>query len=85
MPPEHRTRNLYLPEVGTVEDISEHLHLTRETVRRRLRDGTLVGRKVGRRWYITRRALLGVLEGSGPQRPVPRPLLSILPGSGGEP
>jgi len=84
MPPEHRSRNLYLPEVGTVEDVSEHLRLTPETVRRRLRDGTLIGRKVGRRWYITRRALLGVLEGGSPGRPDPRRLLSLLPGNGGE-
>jgi len=75
-------RSLYLPEVGTVEDIAEHLRMSPETVRRKLRDGTLVGRKVGRRWYITRRALLGIVEGEWPRGdPVAaRKIWSVLAG-----
>lgn len=56
-------RGLYLPELGTADEISWHLQVSPATVRRMLRDGTLVGSKVGRRWYVSRRALLGLVEG----------------------
>ena len=62
-------RALYLPEVGTVEDVARHLRLSPATVRRLIREGKLIGRKLGGRWYVTRRALLGCLESGPPPSP----------------
>lgn len=41
-----------------VDGAAELLHLGRDTVERELRAGALPGRKVGREWRISRRALL---------------------------
>lgn len=54
-------RALSLPDVATVEDVALHLKLSSETVRAHLRARRLPGRRIGRRWYVTRQALLSFL------------------------
>ncbi len=77
-----KSRDLYLPEIGTVADVARHLQLSHETVRRLIRDGHLPAEKLAGRWYVSRRALLGVLDGGAPPyRGTPRAarLLTLLP------
>ena len=40
-------------EIYTVEQAAEKLMVSRGTIRERLRNGTLIGHKVGRFWRIT--------------------------------
>jgi excisionase family DNA binding protein len=64
LPPESAVaalRTLSLPDVATVEDLARHLKLSSATVRAHLRAGRLPGRRVGRRWYVPRQALLSLL------------------------
>ncbi|MBN1583462.1 MAG: helix-turn-helix domain-containing protein [Anaerolineae bacterium] len=42
------------PEMLTVAQVAEYLHLHALTVRRLLKDGTIPARKVGREWRINR-------------------------------
>jgi excisionase family DNA binding protein len=76
---------LYLPEVGVVEDVAAHMRLSPGTVRRMIREGKLTGRKLGGRWYVTRRALLACLENVDPA-PMAHPdrRWSLLSQDGGE-
>lgn len=53
---------LSLPDIVPVERLAEHLRLSRSTVREHLRRGALPGRKIGGRWFVTRRDLLAFLE-----------------------
>jgi len=48
-------------QVLTVEHVAELLGLNPETVRRLLNKGELPGKRIGRRWYVRRAALLEVL------------------------
>lgn len=40
-----------------VEELSQILHVQERTVRKLFKDGTLKGRKLARKWYITEEAL----------------------------
>lgn len=40
-----------------VEELSEILHIQERTVRKILRDGTLRGKKLARKWYVPEEAL----------------------------
>ncbi len=53
---------LSLPDVVPIPALADHLKLHPSTVRGHLRAGRLPGRKVGGRWYVTRRDLLAFLE-----------------------
>lgn len=56
------TRSVTVPDICDVEDAAFHLRTSFATVRRWMRDGTLPGAKLGRRWYVTREALLAHLR-----------------------
>ena len=62
-------RSVSLPDVSTVQDLARHLRLSESTVRAHLRAGRLPGRRVGRRWFIPRQALLAFLAFDGESRP----------------
>ena len=53
--------DLLLPDVLIVEDLSHHLHYAKSTIRALMRSGVLPAKKVGRRWFMDRRALLRAL------------------------
>ena len=55
-------RAVTLPDVCRVEHLAEPFGLTPGAVRKLLRQGRLPGRRVGRRWLVSRRALLRWLE-----------------------
>jgi len=68
-------RSVALPDICTDEDLSRVVGIPLPLVRRHLREGRLPGRRCGRRWLVSRRALLGWLEQPEPdagQRPVLR-------------
>lgn len=44
-------------ELYEVEDLASLLGIQERTIRRLLRDGTLKGKKLAKRWYVTDRAL----------------------------
>ncbi len=44
-------------ELYEVEDLSQLLGIQERTIRRLLREGTLKGKKLAKRWYVTDRAL----------------------------
>jgi excisionase family DNA binding protein len=56
-------RSIALPDIATVEDLSTFFGISPPTVRRHLREGLLPGRRVGRRWFVSRPALLAHLAG----------------------
>lgn len=47
----------------TVDDVAAELQVNRQTIARWLRQGKLPGRKVGREWRVSRKALERYLEG----------------------
>lgn len=51
------------PEILTPDHLAHLLELSRTSVRRKLRDGTLPGRNIGGRWRTSKRRLLEYLEG----------------------
>lgn len=51
-------RSVALPDICRVEDLASHLQLAPSTIRRALREGRLPGRRLGRRWLVSRSALL---------------------------
>lgn len=55
-------RALSLPDICRVEDIAAHLKISQSAVRRLLRTGDIPGRRVGRRWLVSRLALLRWVE-----------------------
>ena len=72
MQPDHQESR---PRVLGVPAVAEMLDLHPETVQAMFRRGELPGRKVGKRWRITERALLAWLEepaGPDEQEPGPR-------------
>lgn len=82
-------RSLSLPDVCTVEDLAGHFRMSRTAVRLALREGRIPGRRCGRRWLVSRRALLEWLSCTGPGEPSPLQTaradpesLRILPGKG---
>jgi len=56
------TRTVLLPEILDLRDLAFWLRCSRSTARARLRSGEIPGRRLGRRWLITRTALLRALE-----------------------
>lgn len=50
----------------TVEELAEMLHIQERTIRKLLRDGTLPGRKLARRWYASEDALKAYFSQSEP-------------------
>lgn len=52
-----------LPEVLTIVQVAEYLHLNPRTVAKMLRTGTLKGRLDIQKWVITKRALEEYLAG----------------------
>jgi hypothetical protein len=66
-------RSLTIADVCSVEDLAIHFRVSRAAVRRWLKLGLLPGRRIGRRWYVTRHAILASLRGeSGMLRRLPR-------------
>lgn len=59
-------RSVALPDVCRVEDLAEHLQVSTAAIRRALRRGELPGRRVGRRWLISRLALVEWLSSTPP-------------------
>lgn len=55
-------RALALPDIACPVAIAAHLGIHVRTVRRYLREGTLPGRRIGRRWYTDRRELLDAVR-----------------------
>ena len=55
------TRAVMLPDLILVEDLAQFLGVAPSSVTRLLRRGELPGRKVGKRWIVTRHALLRAL------------------------
>jgi excisionase family DNA binding protein len=49
--------------VFTIEDLSEGLSVNPRVVREWLKEGKIVGKKVGRRWLVTEDSLKKFLEG----------------------
>jgi excisionase family DNA binding protein len=54
------------PHYLTVAEVAEQLRTCERTIRNRLRDGTLPGRRVGRRWLVDRVELARHLKGGQP-------------------
>ena len=74
-------RSISLPDVATVEDLARILRLSRSTIRGHLRAGAIPGRKIGRRWLVSRPALLRWLAEPS-SYPPGRPGLRLLPKDG---
>ena len=51
-------RSVALPDVCRVEDLAHHLNISLAAIRSALRRGDLPGRRVGKRWLVSRQALL---------------------------
>lgn len=49
-------------EVMTMEEASEFLRISRETLRKMIREGKIPARKAGREWRFSRQAILKWLE-----------------------
>jgi excisionase family DNA binding protein len=58
-------RQVSSPEVLTAEQLAELLQLETSTVRALAARGEIPGRKLGREWRFSRRAVLDWLAGSG--------------------
>lgn len=69
-------RALHLPTICSVDCLAAALGVTPPTVRRWLRHGLLSGRKLGRRWYMQRDALLDAVRPAPSHAPWP---IRILP------
>lgn len=50
--------SIYLPDILVAEELSGILRMTPAGVRAALRSGRIPGRRVGRRWLVSRSALL---------------------------
>ena len=53
---------LLVPELLFVGDLARVLHVTPSAVRTMLRAGVLQGKKLGRRWIVTRAGLMRILS-----------------------
>ncbi len=73
-----KLRNLYIPEIALVRDVARHLCSSRSTVRRLIRDGVIPAKKLGGRWYIARRELLGLFARPSSETAT---LLSVIGGA----
>ena len=61
-------RSVALPDFCTASDLAEHLGIAPSTVRRALREGHLPGRRCGRRWLVSRSALVEWLATPEPSK-----------------
>lgn len=48
----------------TVEQLSKFLQLSKDTIRKHLREGRLPGRKIGKSWRVDRNAIRAFVGGS---------------------
>lgn len=70
--------NLVLPDIISVCELHRHLGLSKSVIRSKFRTGEIPGRKIGRRWFVARRALVELL--STPQSTNERSSMRVLPG-----
>jgi excisionase family DNA binding protein len=52
-------------EVLTIEDAAELMKLAPKTIKKMMKEGTIPGRRIGRQWRTTKRALLDCIDGRG--------------------
>jgi excisionase family DNA binding protein len=64
----------------TVEDVAHRLQMHPSTVRRLIRDGKLVSRKIGRSVRVEEGDLVAFVRGDSAARAVTTPLQTITPG-----
>ncbi len=57
-------RQIFLPDLLVIEDLARVLRITPAGVRAALRAGRLPGRRIGKRWFVSRAALLAHLASS---------------------
>ena len=55
------TRAVLLPEILDVPELARWLRCSESSARRLLREGRIPGRRIGKRWLVSREALLQVL------------------------
>jgi excisionase family DNA binding protein len=55
-------RAIALPDVVSVEELARHIGLSDATVRDLIRSGAIPGKKLGRRWFVSREALIRSLS-----------------------
>lgn len=72
MSPRRTTRLNGLPEMFGVEPLHECSGLPCGTIREMLRRGTLPGKKLGRRWMMSRDAVLESLRADSTDSPEPQ-------------
>lgn len=70
-------RRVVMPDVLDVDDVAYWLRCSPALVRSLLKTRRIPGRRVGRRWLVTRAALLRVIE--SPPEPGEAPELRIVP------
>lgn len=54
-------RTIFLPDLLLVEDLAPVLRMSPSGVRAALRAGRIPGKRVGRKWMVSRAALLGFI------------------------
>jgi len=75
------TRTVLVPEILGVDDVSFWLRCSPSFARSLLRDGRLRGRRVGRRWFVSRTVFLKFIESVGAKDPsAPNSLRVVLHG-----
>ncbi len=67
--PTRPVESIYLPDILVAEELSGILRMTPAGVRAALRAGRLPGRRVGRRWLVSRTALLAHIAAAGIRAP----------------
>lgn len=58
---------IFLPDILLVEDLAPVLRMSPSGVRAALRAGRIPGKRVGRKWMVSRAALLGFIASTGRQ------------------
>jgi hypothetical protein len=74
-------RRIVMPDVLDVDDLAFWLRCTPAFARSLLRSGAIPGRHLGRRWLVTRSALLRVLESEHVSNEQGAPVLSVVRGT----
>ncbi len=54
-------RQIFVPDILLIEDLCRVLRMTPSGARAALRAGRIPGRRLGRRWVVSREALLALL------------------------
>ena len=78
------TRTVLVPDVLDASGASFWLHCSLPYVRSLLRSGRLAGRRVGRRWLITRTALLAFVNEAQGRLDSSAPPLRVISGQQGD-